>query len=1034
MLIAHRTVRGPLALAALTLTSLSAHGLQAPPGLIKDIEAQPVGFVGSSQPVLLATNGQEVLLRAHNGHIGAEPWLSDGTDAGTFILADLVPGSAGSQPEDALALSNGNWAFVATAAAGQELYVSDGTEAGTQLARDIWPGPSGSAPRQLVEFQGEIWFVAEDGANGAELWRSDGSLAGTQLAFDLEPGPGSFFSNGSLVRAGASALYFTRYAANALELWSSDGSAGGTQLVSSWSSPLPTLLDAVVVGDSLLFELDLSGGAQPDGWWLSDGTAAGTQWVQGAGNGHWARSNGTRAYFTGFDFTFGNELWFTDGTVAGTQLAFDAQPNYNVSGLSSMPGVFLGAGNGFLYAARANQGQSYGEEPIYTDGTPGGSMVLADINPGFPSSHPRSFGAWQGQGFFLAQDPAFGYEMWTTDGTPAGTQLLIDLAPGPGHGEYEEDTPYLPAGPGLVFAAEGDAGVEPWISDGTSAGTGLLHNIQLDPLSGDSLPRELARLGDKVLFSAHDGVHGREPWVTDGSEAGTQLLGDLCDGCNSVPHSFTALGGVGLFSARTNTLGWPHNFELWRTDGTPQGTALLVEIHPDPTIGAGPAHLTRVGEVVYFAADDGSSGSELWRSDGTAAGTWRVADIEPGPNGSDPDELFEYAGQLYFTASTAADGRELWTSDGTAAGTQLAVDLEPGPGSWLLTDVAVSGGQLYFARSGSLLYRSDGTTAGTQLLKTFPQGVAGAPLKELTAFEDGLLFFANAGAIDVELWHSDGTSAGTQLVREIHTAGVHPGLHSLIAVGERAFFFDNRVGGQDLWVTDGTSAGTQLVQPFPGLQHADVPNLVLQPTSDGRVLFAGNDLVDGKEPWISDGSAAGTFLLADLNAGWPGSQPELGVRLGEWLILPADNALVGTELFRIPIGDTGGWVSEPLGAACAGTFGAPALDSSGTPTLGDPFVLELASAPPNSAALLLLDTQHLPLPSLGACAPLLPTPFSLAVVPTSAAGEAQLPLLVPNSPNLLGQDLYFQALAPEAGGPYLGLGVASALLEVVLGA
>ena len=40
-------------------------------------------------------------------------------------------------------------------------------------------------------------------------------------------------------------------------------------------------------------------------------------------------------------------------------------------------------------------------------------------------------------------------------------------------------------------------------------------------------------------------------------------------------------------------------------------------------------------DTVLFAADDGVHGRELWRTDGTAAGTAMVADLAPGPTGSD---------------------------------------------------------------------------------------------------------------------------------------------------------------------------------------------------------------------------------------------------------------------------------------------------------------------------------------------------------------------------------------------------------------
>ena len=59
----------------------------------------------------------------------------------------------------------------------------------------------------------------------------------------------------------------------------------------------------------------------------------------------------------------------------------------------------------------------------------------------------------------------------------------------------------------------------------------------------------------------------------------------------------------------------PHGYELWRSDGTEAGTALVKDIWPG-TQGA-LLNLTDVGDTLYFTADDGTHGYELWKSDGT---------------------------------------------------------------------------------------------------------------------------------------------------------------------------------------------------------------------------------------------------------------------------------------------------------------------------------------------------------------------------------------------------------------------------------
>src|SRR5436190_10071270 len=115
------------------------------------------------------------------------------------------------------------------------------------------------------------------------------------------------------------------------------------------------------------------------------------------------------------------------------------------------------------------------------------------------------------------------------------------------------------------------------------------------------------------------------------------------------------------------------------------------------TVGSAPAFFVPVGSsVFYFRANDGIHGTELWRSDGTAEGTALVADITGNSANADPASLVNVSGTLFFTAADAAHGRELWKSDGTAGGTVLVADIAPGAASSNPTNLVALSNLLFF--------------------------------------------------------------------------------------------------------------------------------------------------------------------------------------------------------------------------------------------------------------------------------------------------------------------------------------------------
>jgi ELWxxDGT repeat protein len=365
--------------------------------------------------------------------------------------------------------------------------------------------------------------------------------------------------------------------------------------------------------------------------------------------------------------------------------------------------------------------------------------------------------------FFAADDGVHGYELWKSDGTAAGTTLVKDIRPG-GYLSYGDYHPFS-SNPSnltnvngtLIFTADDGNGNELWKSDGTAAGTTVVKDIypgssyyydywgNLHSVPNSSSPQELRDVNGTLYFSANDGENGYELWKSDGTADGTVLVKDIRPGANGAfPNSLMNVNGTLFFGANDGV----HGKELWKSDGTAAGTVLVKDIRPG-TSDSYPSFLTNVNGTLYFSASDGTIGKELWKSDGSAAGTVMVKDITTGSASSSPVNLLNVNGTLFFTADDGTHGRELWKSDGTTAGTVMVKDMNPGSASSLPSQLTSVNGTLFFsARDGTgvlKLWQSDGSAAGTILIANF------LPLS-LISFNGTLFFSADDGIHGYELW------------------------------------------------------------------------------------------------------------------------------------------------------------------------------------------------------------------------------------------------------------------------------------------
>jgi large repetitive protein len=605
---------------------------------------------------------------------GAEPWITDGTAAGTFQLANVDP-AFDSNPEFLAADANRVW-FSATSDLGRELYVSRGTPATTQLVVDLAPGFKPGLPSKgdvvdpdslaILLPGGDLLFSGTDDTSfgglqeNFELWRSNGNAAGTTLVATLNPGlpgakPSGFVEHNGLI-------YFA--ATTALQ---------GREVVRTDGTPQGTFL-----------ALDLAPGAgssNPRLW-----SALGSLWI--AANHP----------------TLGRELFRSTGSAVGTTLAYEFAPQTTVSSIALGAFEPLRLGDELLFAA---QGTGIGNELFATDGTSAGTRLVADLVPGSVSSNPKELRIAIGNRAYLVANG----RMYATDGTAAGTQALTDpaLAPNPRNLVRLQDQ--------VLFSAGTGASERLWATDGTPAGTLVLAIVQSNNTGQAKGIKDSAELGGVLYFYGRDANGNQAVWRSDGTPSGTGSYASVpITGLNQPFGFLRDADQLLFFAAPSSPSFW---YDLWSLDGTPGGASPLFGVHFSPEAAV------RIGGGHVIVPQNGALG-ELWYTDGTQAGTQVLADFLPGFAVSIPESLVTIGERLYFVAALDSSGASgWWSTDGTPAGTQ------PVPTNQALGLDSYWGAHDDLGSLEELVYTAYTFGAGLELWRHDPQTGQQTPLTDI---------------------------------------------------------------------------------------------------------------------------------------------------------------------------------------------------------------------------------------------------------------------------------------------------------------
>lgn len=391
--------------------------------------------------------------------------------------------------------------------------------------------------------------------------------------------------------------------------------------------------------------------------------------------------------------------------------------------------------------------------------------------------------------FFTAFEEGTGTELWVADRN--GISLVRDISPGE---ESSDPSNIRIINKTLYFDADdGTHGMELWRVDGQ--GASLVKDILPGPFSG---VRGL-RTGSTPYLAADNGTTGMELWRLNGNSV--SLVADInrvpLVGSSATAGSFAQdivqAGGTLFFVASDkNSSVIDIDFELWKSDGSSEGTTLVKDIRAGD--GSNPVFLTAIGGKVYFRADDGISGPALWVSDGSSEGTTMVRDAATGAVLQRPFELMPFGDKLLFFCDAGfgvADGAGARILDVSASAFKPA------------------GSRLFV--SGDKIYTLDPATETATLFADVASSASSSHEMAVigeTVYFVGNDFGADAGAAVTggELWRSDGTEEGTYLVGDIAPGADSSDPHFLTAAGSSLFFLaEDGDGEQRLWVVDGTS-------------------------------------------------------------------------------------------------------------------------------------------------------------------------------------------------------------------------------------
>lgn len=342
-----------------------------------------------------------------------------------------------------------------------------------------------------------------------------------------------------------------------------------------------------------------------------------------------------KLFFINNDATHGQELWQTNGEFPSTTLVKDINPGRIGSGIEKLV-LFQ---DKVIFTAYS---ESAGDALWYSDGTLTGTQSLATL-----AAPIAEFAATQDT-LFLRIGCC---QLWRINTDFTGIEMVKDFS------AEAEIIRLFPARTRLYLTAEQSipdtvAFVRSslWQTHGGTAEMQKLHTYVRH-----NLTYAAEVIGDRLLFEEveYDGaVFGdRHLLISDGMITATTPLTWDMDYTRFLPDI-----ELSQFPDQRFVV---HDRTLWRTDGTITNTVALTTVRTGPHT-LSPTQPTQFGErFAYTQPDDHLAGIPLWISDGTPDGTQLLVDFAPWDYGK-ISHLTGVNDKLFFIVNGIGDNDGLW--------------------------------------------------------------------------------------------------------------------------------------------------------------------------------------------------------------------------------------------------------------------------------------------------------------------------------------------------------------------------------------